>query len=76
MLGTSGHGEGDPEDDESREEPELHAGDAEQKCSGNRELTALRWEDIGELTNDPRSSTGSIPEDPQTSISYGQLQGR
>ena len=42
----------DPGDDESREEPDVHAEDEQQNCSGDRELAALRWEDIGELTTD------------------------
>ena len=55
--------ESDPEDDESREEPDVHEEDEQQSCSGDRELAALKWEDIGELTTDPRSSTSSMPED-------------
>ena len=44
-------------------EPDIDDGDAEQNCTGDRELASLRWENVDELTTDPRASTGSMPED-------------
>ena len=54
--------ESDAEDDESREEPDVQDGDNE-NFAGDRELNGLSWEDVGELTTDPRARTGAMPDD-------------